>query len=300
MREATTAQQDWISHEDLVQWVPGERQSCSKGLDWQDFSQCTYKYAGQEVKLPSMKSFMIVQYREGSTPMDRELDGHWTRTQCGPGNFSLLSRAVDTHWNWPDDIVVSHIYLENRLLKRVAQDIHDADVDQVVLDDVLCGSDPVVNQIVSQLSHEAENEGPSGAMYAEALSIQLSVHLLHNYATIRKPIRNRGGRLSSKDLNCLEEFIERLMHETITLEQLARLLGMGTWTLNRYLRAAVGQSVYGFVQSKRLSRAKALLKTKSLPLKQIAADCGFSDQAHMTRMFRKTIGITPGKFRSEN
>ena len=50
----TTPHTGLISPEDLPQWVPGEVQSSSKGLIWKDLSQCTYRYAGQDVELPPM------------------------------------------------------------------------------------------------------------------------------------------------------------------------------------------------------------------------------------------------------
>lgn len=298
MTNGSIVESGLISPKDLPRYVPGKVLSSSKGLNWKDLSQCTYAYAGQDVELPPMDSFMIVQYRDGITPMDRQFDGKWTRTKCAPGHFSLLSRGVDTHWNWFDDLVVSHIYLDNALLRRVAQDVHDTNVDQVVLYDVLQGSDPIIGHIVDQLTVEAANSGSAGAMYAEALSVQLAVYLLRHYAEVRQPLNKPPGYLSTKDLACLNEFIDAHMHEKITLEQLADLVGMGAWTLNRYLRAATGQSVYGLVQQKRLSHARALLKAQNPSLKQIAAKCGFSDQAHMTRAFKKAMGLTPGQFRA--
>ena len=70
-----------------------------------------------------MDTFMIVHYRLGTTPMDRQHDGSWTRTRCQPSNFSLLPRSAKSHWHWTEDVEVSHLYLSNDLLSRFADDM---------------------------------------------------------------------------------------------------------------------------------------------------------------------------------
>jgi AraC family transcriptional regulator len=80
---------------------------------------------------------------------------------------------------------------------------------------------------------------------------------------------------------------------------MAQALGMGVWTLNRHLQRTLNTSAYAFVVQRRIQRARHLLRVGDLSLKQIAAAVGFSDQAHMTRMFRAKLGLTPGQYRSQ-
>jgi AraC family transcriptional regulator len=49
-----------------------------------------------------------------------------------------------------------------------------------------------------------------------------------------------------------------------------------------------------------VQRAQQLLRAGGLSLKEVAAAAGFSDQAHMTRMFRAKLGLTPGQFRLQH
>ena len=288
-----------IHPDDLPNWVTGTVLCESKALGWKDILQRTYLYKGQDVEIPPMDAYMLVQYRRGETPMDRQFDGRWTRTHCGPGHFSLLSRLAFSHWNWTEGLVVSHLYLNDTLMKRVARDIRGTEVDQVVLHDVLQGTDPVVSHIADQLAGEAAEQGPAGPLYAEALSIQLAVHLLRNYASFVCRASSRMLGLSQSDLAHLEDFIEANLHEPFSLDDMAALFGMGVWTFNRHLRRSVGQPAHAYVQSRRIDRACRLLKDGRLPLKEIAAACGFADQAHMTRAFRSKLGVTPGQYRKD-
>ena len=49
--------------------------------------------------------------------------------------------------------------------------------------------------------------------------------------------------------------------------------------------------------ARRIERAREMLARSALPIKAVAAECGFSDQAHLTRVFAATTGETPAAFR---
>jgi AraC family transcriptional regulator len=172
-------------------------------------------------------------------------------------------------------------------------------VAEVQLDDVLRGSDPIVGHIAGEVTREAMQQGIGGPLYAEALSVQLTVHLLRTYATCKFKAPGDACRLSNREIHLLEDYVDANLHHNIRLEDMSQLLGMGGWTLNRHLQRTLNASAYAFVVDRRIQRAKQLLRVGDLSLKEIAAAVGFSDQAHMTRMFRTKLGMTPGQYRGQ-
>lgn len=286
-----------ISPEELPLWVPGTVTCSSQDLGWKEVSQCSYHYQGQDVEIPPMERFMVVRYHSGETPMDRQFDGQWTRTKCQPGHFSLLSRAAESHWHWTDEVEVSHLYLSNELMSRVASDMLDQEVGEILLHDVLRGSDPVVNGIVDTMTLEASRQEQGNALYAEALGVQLAVHLLRSYASCAEREKPLAGQLSQAQVSRLREFIDAHLQDSMTLVDLAGVLNLGVWTFGRQLQRTLGCTAQTLVMQHRIDRASSLLLADQLALKQIAAVCGFADQAHMTRSFRAHTGMTPGAFR---
>jgi len=286
-----------LSVAELPLWVPGQVLSASDSLGWSQVAQRSYRYRGQDVEIPPLADFLVVNYRQGGTPMDRQFDGRWTRTVCDPGHFSLLSRSAPSHWHWTADIEVSHVYLTDALMCRVASDMLGQPVAGVQFHDVLRGHDPVVSHIAAEVTREAMQQGLGGALYAEALSVQLAVHLLRSYATCSFKAPAAAGGLSARELRRLEDYVDAHLHHPITLDDMAQALGMGVWTLNRQLRRSLNRSAYAFVVDRRLQRAVQLLRAGGLSLKEIAAATGFADQAHMTRLFRARLGTTPGAMR---
>lgn len=287
-----------ISPEELPVWVPGEVLCASDELGWKGVGQRTYRYQGLDVPIPPLDHFMIVRYSIGHTPMDRCFDEHWSRAHCGAGDVSLLTMSEPSHWHWTEQIDVSHVYLSNDLMSRVASDVMERSIAEVRLHDVLRAQDPILVAITDAITHEARHQGLGGALYAEALGMQLSVHLLRHYASIE--FRSAGERhcLSSAQIRRVREYVDAHLHDALSIQALAEAVGLGAWTFARHFRAATGRAPHAFVIDQRVERARRLLISGDLAIKEIAGHCGFSDQAHMTRVVRARLGATPAQLRS--
>lgn len=84
--------------------------------------------------------------------------------------------------------------------------------------------------------------------------------------------------------------------ENLSLEELARRVGMSPYHLLRVFRAATGQTPCAYRNQQRLIQAKTLLR-KGLPIAQVALATGFNDQSHFTNRFRRMVGVPPGEYR---
>lgn len=91
-----------------------------------------------------------------------------------------------------------------------------------------------------------------------------------------------------------------LLHDTldapVTLDALAAQTGASRYRVIRAVAAATGLPPHAYHLQRRLERARRLI-LGGLPIAQAAADCGFADQAHLTRCMRARAGITPGRLR---
>jgi LacI family transcriptional regulator len=83
----------------------------------------------------------------------------------------------------------------------------------------------------------------------------------------------------------------------LTVDKLAATAGLDRHSLNRLFRETVGTSVHAELLRVRLHNAKRLLRSTNKPIAEIALVCGFADQAHFSRSFKKQAGLTPGQYR---
>ncbi|MGW0991844.1 helix-turn-helix domain-containing protein [Streptomyces sp. NPDC002523] len=82
-----------------------------------------------------------------------------------------------------------------------------------------------------------------------------------------------------------------------TLSSLAADLGLSRYQLLRAFRTTMGIPPYAWLAQYRVTRARSLLAAGLRPA-EVAALVGFADQAHLTRWFRRVLGVTPAAYRN--
>jgi AraC family transcriptional regulator len=87
--------------------------------------------------------------------------------------------------------------------------------------------------------------------------------------------------------------------ERLTLDALAERAGVSVFHAARVFRRVTGTSLHQYQQEVRLRHALTLLLDTELPLAQVALDAGFSSQPHLTRLFHRHYGTTPGRVRKD-
>ena len=91
--------------------------------------------------------------------------------------------------------------------------------------------------------------------------------------------------------------VERGYADRLSLQRIADGVGVHRTTVaaafRRYRRTSVGE----LIRDTRLRAAAVALTTTNRPIDEIALTCGFYDQSHLTRLFRRAIGCTPGEYR---
>ena len=85
----------------------------------------------------------------------------------------------------------------------------------------------------------------------------------------------------------------------IHVVDLAGVVRLSTSHFSRAFRASFGQPPSAYVKALRVRYAQVIMLNTREPLSQVALDCGWSDQAHFTRVFRKIVGISPSLWRRQ-
>ncbi|MBA2679458.1 MAG: helix-turn-helix transcriptional regulator, partial [Ktedonobacteraceae bacterium] len=83
------------------------------------------------------------------------------------------------------------------------------------------------------------------------------------------------------------------------LEALAQQADFSPYHFARLFRRTTGESPHQFVLRQRVEAAQRLLKETRAPLASIALECGFANQSHLTRIFKRHLSLTPRAYRQD-
>ena len=235
---------DLIGPDQLPTWVPGDLTVHSPDTGWDGVSVRGYRYAGSDVDVPPMRDYMIVAYRRGSTAMSREIDGKWSHHQLAPGDVSLLTRANDSHWVWPKDIEVVHVYLTEDELAATCRQMYEREVAEIELHDVLKADDPAIHRTAMLLATEAAHGYLGSRLIVDSLACQLSVHILRRHAHVRFRAPTNIGGLTHRQLQAINDRIREHLADDLSLQDLADTVGVSRYHFARMFKQATGISTH--------------------------------------------------------
>ncbi|OJF96429.1 AraC family transcriptional regulator [Pararhizobium antarcticum] len=132
------------------------------------------------------------------------------------------------------------------------------------------------------------------AVYAESLVGSIVAGLLDIPAEANE---KAGGRLTQAQMNKLLSRIEKLGDYRMTVADMAATVDLSeSWFANVF-KQTTGKSPLQWQLFKRIEQAKYLLRETDLSIASVAAQLGFSDQAHLTKVFRQVAGEPPAAWR---
>ena len=94
----------------------------------------------------------------------------------------------------------------------------------------------------------------------------------------------------------VRDYLHARWAEPVTLAELSAVAGLSPFRLTRVFKAATGLPPHAYQVQLRVTQAQEGLRA-GRPIAEVALDCGFADQSHLTRVFKRSLGFTPGRFR---
>jgi AraC-like DNA-binding protein len=154
--------------------------------------------------------------------------------------------------------------------------------------------DPVlrhrVGQLHSALAHPGDElEAESRlTLVGERLRGHLRPRLIEGPPLPDRPLAHR-----------LRELLDERLVEGLALDEAAHLVHAHPAHLVRAFSAAFGIAPHQYLMSRRVDRARRLLLDGGKP-SEVATATGFYDQSHLTRHFKRLVGVSPGRYRSSS
>lgn len=114
-----------------------------------------------------------------------------------------------------------------------------------------------------------------------------------------EPADCRGG-LASWQQSKVDRYLREHLERRLQVKQLAQHVSLSVSHFGRAFKDSFGSTPHTHIVRLRLERAMQLMLATQDPLSDIALRCGLSDQAHLSKLFRRWMGETPNAWRRRN
>ncbi|KXJ98726.1 MAG: AraC family transcriptional regulator [Acidobacteria bacterium OLB17] len=95
----------------------------------------------------------------------------------------------------------------------------------------------------------------------------------------------------------LREILNDHWADDLGLSELASILGVHPVTISKYFSKCFSCTLGEYVRKLRVNKSLTLIKSRDLPLTDVALECGFTDQSHFIRNFKRQTGFLPKEFK---
>ena len=158
--------------------------------------------------------------------------------------------------------------------------------------------DSGIRRLMTLLSEDVREGGPSGKLYSDSLAHALAIRYL--LLGERPQYQRADSAVSALPPYALKRVLDRIeqsFQSEISLASLAEEAGYSRGHFIKMFRTSMGMTPHTYLLKRRTDHARSLLKRREISIIEVAASCGFSSQAHLTQVFRKHVGVTPGDYR---
>jgi AraC family transcriptional regulator len=187
-------------------------------------------------------------------------------------------------------------YLPRGALDAIADDveaprIHDLDHKPGAIDDT------TVWNLGGAVLPALQRPDQANQLFVDHVLLALATHVAQTYGGMRPlspPIR---GGLAAWQVRRAKELLSANLKGSVPLKEVAEQCRLSVSHFSRAFRHTVGQAPHNWLLTHRIEIAKEKLRDRRLSLSDVAVACGFSDQSHLTRVFARIVGVSPGAWR---
>jgi AraC-like DNA-binding protein len=158
--------------------------------------------------------------------------------------------------------------------------------------------DPVLAHFAAALAAATLESAEVNHLLVERVMLAVRAYLAEKYGLTASPPLNGGG-LTVAQLHVAKQLLTANVDENILIADVARACGLSRQYFTKAFKISTGVTPHRWLQQYRVEMAMQLLGTTTLPIAEIAIECGFADQSHFTRVFTRFVGSSPRTWRKQ-
>jgi len=243
----------------------------------------------------------LIYHLNRPTEVTRRIEGtRGEKALIGPRRICLTPGDATTSWQHAGHPEILQVYLRRSIYEGAVSEIYGCDSSSAELVPRFAILDPLLEQLAIAITNALRDGTSEDGLYIDAISHMMAAHLARAHSTRSRPVRMTPVKpISGWKMRRLVDFIEENLDSDLSLHALAGEVEISPLYLARAFRAAVGQSPHQYVLTRRIERARELLRNTDLPVVDVALAAGFSSQSHLAHWFLRQVGVSPAAYRRQ-
>lgn len=233
---------------------------------------------------PHARLFVVLDEK---TPQSLHLKLHPQDPSITSGRLSYIPPGVRTWSFLGEDASIRHLDLHIDLQQLATRIGRSFDLGAAMTPRLMFDNDRILT-LAQLLAAECLGSGLHN-LYGESVATALFIELFR----LGRPNTETRGQLSARRLRVATQYLQEHCLTTVRLPELAALVGLSPSYFNSAFKASTGLTPHQWQVQARVDWVKVRLREQVSSLSEIATAAGFSDQAHMTRVFKQYAGLTP-------
>ncbi|WP_110948106.1 AraC family transcriptional regulator [Pseudomonas bohemica] len=158
--------------------------------------------------------------------------------------------------------------------------------------------DPVLYHLAQAMLPALQRPDMANRLFLDHLLLAMSSHAIERYGRVVPASGKAHATLTAAQLAIAKELIASQLDGNLSVERIAQECSLTRSHFSRAFKQATGVAPHAWLLQVRVERARELLRAlPPIPMTQIAEQCGFADQPHLTRVFTRLTGETPSAWR---
>ncbi|MEQ1899953.1 MAG: AraC family transcriptional regulator [Devosia sp.] len=265
----------------------------------------TSLYASAQRELPYEGFFgavddqLIVLHLDGPVAIDRLRGPANARCVVPAGGIHLVPGGMDFGVRLMGALNTLHVYVRRSIIEEVAAELVDGDPVHVEIPPQFLAPDPALNSLLAAINAALTEDEYGTGLYVDYLARAIASQLVRHHST--RNVRTDPPLAPPADIGPVVahavEFMRSNLDRQISLDTIAAVVNRSPSHFARQFRQELGLPPHQYLLVLRLKRAQHLLQNSRTSIAEIAFECGFSHQEHLTRMFRRWFDTTPAAYR---
>jgi AraC family transcriptional regulator len=269
--------------------------SSSRAAGWAGVDLDIYRVGNFEFLAAHPEHLVSIQIT-GCEKMYQRRDGKEAEAPLFPGEVIVTPAGSPKMWRREGEGTVLVLGIAPDFLERKFAEATGRFGAPLELLDNFGTHDPQLVEVAKVLWSEVAGKGVGSRLYAEAAITQLMVHLIRHYSHSPRRVEVTSGMPLHK-LRQAKAYIDANLGEDLSVDAIARIVGMSPFHFAHAFRASMGQPPHKYVMQRRMDEAKSLLRGSSLTITEIAQRIGYSSPSHFCVGFHKLTRVSPSEFR---